>query len=171
MATICDFLQWYNNKDVVPTLDAMQKMVENILCKSMIDIDSSQLYLYSTRQDMPTVMYTKWDYNKETQNFKARQNRVQTFENMVKSSFRATRPECKIENYYTKGLQKKIYCFSVDGYCNHCSTVFEAMGCYFHFCPFNQARPSITDMKSNEERRKEQRMSFKKVTFEKKDTL
>ena len=28
MATICDFLQWYNNKDVVPTLVAMQKMVE-----------------------------------------------------------------------------------------------------------------------------------------------
>ena len=59
----------------------------NILCKSIIDIDASQLYPYSMRQDMPTGMYTKWDYNKETQNFKARQNRVQTFENMVKSYF------------------------------------------------------------------------------------
>ena len=117
----------------------------NTLCKSMIDIDASQLYLYTTRQDMPTGMHTSWDYNKETQNFKARQNRFQTFENMVKSYFRATRPECKIENYYTTGLQKKIYCFSVDGYCNHCLTVFEAMGCYFQFCLLNQARPSITD--------------------------
>ena len=28
MTTFRDFLRWYNNKDVVPTLDAMQKMIE-----------------------------------------------------------------------------------------------------------------------------------------------
>ena len=28
MTTFCDFLRWYNNKDVVPTLDAMQKLIE-----------------------------------------------------------------------------------------------------------------------------------------------
>ena len=28
---------------------------------------------------------------------------------------------------------KKIDCFNVDGYCDHCKTVFEAMGCYYHF--------------------------------------
>ena len=28
MTTFRDFLQWYNNKDVVPTLEAMQKMIE-----------------------------------------------------------------------------------------------------------------------------------------------
>ena len=28
MTTFKDFLQWYNNKDVVPTLEAMQKMVQ-----------------------------------------------------------------------------------------------------------------------------------------------
>ena len=28
MTTFNDFLQWYNNKDVVPTLEAMQKMVQ-----------------------------------------------------------------------------------------------------------------------------------------------
>ena len=28
MTTFYDFLQWYNNKDVVPTLGAMQKMIE-----------------------------------------------------------------------------------------------------------------------------------------------
>ena len=71
--------------------------------------------------------------------------RVRTFENMVMSYFQATRTECKIESYYTTGKQKKIDCFSVDGYCNHCKTVFEAMGCYFHFCPCQEARPSLTD--------------------------
>ena len=28
MITFKDFLQWYNNKDVVRTLEAMQKMIE-----------------------------------------------------------------------------------------------------------------------------------------------
>ena len=28
MKSFKDFLMWYNNKDVVPTLDAMQKMIE-----------------------------------------------------------------------------------------------------------------------------------------------
>ena len=41
--------------------------------------------------------------------------------------------------------KKKIDCFSVDGICNHCNTVFEAMGCYFHYCPCQDARPSLTD--------------------------
>ena len=61
-----------------------------------------------------------------------RQNRVRTFENMVMSYFQATRPECKNESYYTTVTQKK--------------TVFEAMGCCFHFCPCQEARPSLTDV-------------------------
>ena len=64
---------------------------------------------------------------------------------MVLSYFQQTRPECRIENNVTTGTQKKIDCFSVDGICNHCNTVFEAMGCYFHHCPCKEARPSLTD--------------------------
>ena len=99
-------------------------------------------------QDMPTGLYTRWDYKEETQGntMKARQNRVvQTFENMVMPYLQASRTECKIESYFTTGTQKKIDCFSVDGYCNHCKTVFEAMGCYFNFCPCQEARPFLTD--------------------------
>ena len=64
---------------------------------------------------------------------------------MVLSYFRRTRPECKIEGNITTGRQKKIDCFSVDGICNHCNTIFEALGCYFHYCPCQEARPSSTD--------------------------
>ena len=46
------------------------------LCKSIVGIDASQLYPYSMCQDMPTGLYTRWDYNEETQKLKARQNRV-----------------------------------------------------------------------------------------------
>ena len=204
MKSFKDFLMWYNNKDVVPTLEAMQKMIEfyhkkeidmlklgcilpnlaNIclhkstdskfcpftesdkdllekiredmvggpsivftrkvvvdetfirkstnLCKSIIGINASQLYPYSMCRPMPTGLYTRWNYDSELQNFIPRLTKTRSFENMVLSYFQQTRPECKIETNVTTGRQKKIDCFSVDGICNHCSTVFEAMGYYFH---------------------------------------
>ena len=74
-----------------------------------------------------------------------RQNKTLCFENMVLSSFQKISPECKSESNDTTGRQKKIDCFSVDEMCNHCNTVCEAMGCYFHYCPCQDARPSMTD--------------------------
>ena len=217
MENFSDFLKWYNNKDVVPTLEAMQKMIEfyhkkgidmlklgctlpnlaNIclhkstdskfypftesdknllekirevmvggpsivftrkavvdeifirkssnLCKSIVGIDASQLYPYSMCQPMPTGLYTRWEYDSETKRFTARQNKSRFLENMVLSYFQQSRPECKIESNVTTGRQKKIVCFSVDGICYHCNTVFEAMGCYYHYNPCQEERPSLTD--------------------------
>ena len=154
-----DFLMWYNNKDVVPTLEAMQKMIElylqkeidmlklgctlpnlaNIclhkstdskfylftesekdllekipedmvggpsivftrkvvmdqtfirkstnLCKSFLGIDASQLYPYSMCQPMPTGLYTRWNYDSESQKILSRQNKTRSFKNMVLSYF------------------------------------------------------------------------------------
>ena len=217
MEIFSDFLKWYNNKDVVPTLEAMQKMIEfyhnkgidmlklgctlpnlakiflhkstdskihlftesdkdllekiredmvggpsivftrkavvdetfirksSNLCKSIVGIDASQLYPYSMCQPMPTGLYTRWEYDSETKKFTARQNKSRSFENMVLSYFQQSRPECKIESNVTTGRQKKIDCFSVDGIYYHCNTVFEAMGCYYHYCLCQEARPSLTD--------------------------
>ena len=64
---------------------------------------------------------------------------------MVLSYFQRTRPECKIESFHTTSRQKKIDCFSVDGFCSHCNTIFEAMGCFYHFCPCEEVRPSLTE--------------------------
>ena len=61
--------------------------------------------------------------------------------------YQETRPKCKIESFFTSGKQKKINCFNVDVYCDHCKTVFEAMGCYYHFCSCQEAYPSLTDQK------------------------
>ena len=213
MQNFSDFFKWYNNKDAVPTLEAMQKLIEfyhnkgidmlklgctlpilaNIclhkstdskfypftesdkdllekiredmvggpsivftrktvvdetfirkssnLCKSIAGIDASQLYPYS----VPTGLYTRWVYDSETERFTARQNKSRSFENMVLSYFQQSRQECKIESIVTTGRQKKIDCFSVDGIFCHCNTVFEAMGCYYHYCPCQEARPSLTD--------------------------
>ena len=59
--------------------------------------------------------------------------------------YQEARPECKIESFFTTGKQKKIDCFNVDGYCDHCKTIFEAMGCYYHFCSSQEARPSLRE--------------------------
>ena len=217
MCTFKDFLRWYNQKDVVPTLETMQKMLAfyhkkgidmlklgctlpnlaNIclhkptsakfypfteadkdllqkiredmvggpsivftpkavvdetfirnsgnICKSIVGIDASQLYPYSMCQPMPTGLYTRWEYDTESNRFKPQQNKSRNFENMVMSSFQRQRPDCKIERFYTTGTQKKIECFKVDGFCAHCHTVFEAMGCFYHYCPCQEARPSLSE--------------------------
>ena len=51
----------------------------------------------------------------------------------------------KLRAFLHQETEKKIDCFNVDGYCDHCKTVFEAMGCYYHFCSCQEARPSLTD--------------------------
>ena len=115
------------------------------ICKSIVGIDASQLYPYSMCQPMPTGLYTGWDLDSQTSRFTPRQNKTRRFENMVISYFQPTRPECELESFFTTGRQKKTDCFSVDGFCSQCNTVFEAMGCFYHFCPCQELRPSLTE--------------------------
>ena len=114
------------------------------ICKSIVGIDASQLYPYSICQPMRTGLYTRWEYDAESNRFKPQQNKSRNFENMVMSYFQRQRPDCKIESSYTTGTQKKIDCFKVDGFCAHCKTVFEALGCFYHYCPCEETRPSLT---------------------------
>ena len=213
-----DFFKWYNTKLVVPTLEAMPKMIEfhhnkgidklklgctlpnlaNVclhdstdskfflftesdkdllekiredmaggpsivftreavvdetfirkssdLCKSIVDIDARWLHRNSMCQPMPTGLCTRWEYDSETKTFTARQNKSRSFENMVLSYFQQSQPDCKIESKKTTGRQKNIDCFNVDGICYHCNTVFEGMGCYYHYCPCEEARPALIDI-------------------------
>ena len=64
---------------------------------------------------------------------------------MVMSFFQRQRLDFKIESFYTTGTQKTIDCFNVNGFCAHCNTVFEAMGCFYHYCPYQEPRPSLTE--------------------------
>ena len=94
---------------------------------------------------MLTGLYTHWDFDSETSRFTPRQNKTRSFENWVMSYFQRTRPKCEIESFFTTGRQKKINCFNVDGFCSHCNTVFEAMDCFYHFCPCQELRPALTE--------------------------
>ena len=115
------------------------------ICKSIVGIDASQLYPYSICQPMPNGLYTRWDFDSETSRSTPRQNKTRSFENMVMSYFQRTRQEFEIERFFTTGRQKKIDYFCVDGFCSHCNTVSEAMGCFYHFCPCQELRPSLTE--------------------------
>ena len=58
-------------------------------------------------------------------------------------------------------VDKKTECFSANGVCYPCNTVSEAMGCYYHFYPCQEARPSLTDtnIKRRVKKRKQDEIS------------
>ena len=114
------------------------------ICKSIVGIDASQLYPYSMCQFMPSGLYTRWEYDTESNRFKLQQNKSRNFQNMVMSYFQRQRPDCKVESFYTTGTQKKIDCFKIDGFCAHCNTVFDAMCCFYPYCPCQETRASLT---------------------------
>ena len=57
--------------------------------------------------------FTRWEFDTDMQRFKARHSRSQNFENMLMSFYQETRPECKIESFFSSGKQKEN---NVDGY-------------------------------------------------------
>ena len=139
------------------------------LCKAIVGSDASQLYPYSMCQPMPTGLYTQWDYDSETKRFTARQNKSRSFEKMFLSYVQRSRSDCKIESNVTSGGQKKPDCFSVDGICYKCNTVFEAMGCYYHYCLFQEARPSPTGTDIEKGVKKRQQDEMRRDYIQQKD--
>ena len=115
------------------------------ICKSIVGIDASQLYPLSMCQHMPTGLYMRWEYDRESYRFKPQENETRNFENMVMSFVQGQRHDCKIESFYTTATQTKIDCLKVDDFCAHCNTVFEAMDCFYHYSPCQEARSSLTE--------------------------
>ena len=104
---------------------------------------------------MPTGLYTPWEYDTESNRFEPQQNKSRNFKNIVMSDFQRQRPDCKIENFYNTGTWRKIDCFKADGFCAYCNTVFDAMGCFCHYCSCQEARASLTedDIRSGDKKR------------------
>ena len=95
-------------------------------------------------QTTPLALYTRWEHDSETKRFTARQNHSRPLEYIVPSYFQQSQPDCKIGSNVTTGRQKKVDCFSVGGLYYHCNTLYEAMDCYFHYCPCQEVSPSFT---------------------------
>ena len=119
-----------------------------------MSIDAIRLYPFSKCQKMLTELYTRWEFDSDSQKFKARQNKSRKFENMVLSYLQSQRLSCTTESYYTTGTQKKIDCFNVDGFCAHCKTILEAMDRYFHYCSCRESRASISEEETQRDLKK-----------------
>ena len=65
------------------------------LRKFIVGIDASQHYPYSLCQPMPTGLYTRWEYDSETQRFTPCHNKPGSFEKMLLSCFQRTRLACR----------------------------------------------------------------------------
>ena len=100
------------------------------LCQSIVGSDASQLYPFFMCQAIPTGLYARWELNSESGKVKPCQNETRSFENKILSYLQRVRPYRDLERLYLRGKQKKNDAFSVDSFGGHCSTVFEAMGCY-----------------------------------------
>ena len=55
------------------------------------------------------------------------------------------KPTCRIESFYTTGTHENINCFNANGFCEHCIKVFESLGCFYHYCPSQEARPALSE--------------------------
>ena len=217
MSSFKDFLRWYNNTDVVPTLAALQKMIAFYHDKGI-----HMLKLGCTLPNLANIcLHQSTNANsipsqKEIRNYWKNFEKIsmvdhllflqakqlltklfsespQTFANLllrlmptnstctrcvnpcppvfirvgisiqkpVDSHLGKTRPvalkiwSCLVFNvqdlivkFRASTLQadrRKKNCFSVDGFCSHCNTVFEAMGCFYHFCPCQELLSSLTE--------------------------
>ena len=78
---------------------------ENV-CKSIVGIDASQLYPFSMTNEMPTGLYTKWEFNDDTAKFHPIRN-WSLFEQQVIEYLQSTRPKCLIQSQFSKKNRKK----------------------------------------------------------------
>ena len=114
------------------------------LCQSIAGIDASRIYPFSMFQAMPTGLYTRWELKSDSSNFQPRQNKTRSLETWSCHTFSAADHIVKWKVSAT-GTQKKYNAYSVDGFPGRCNTVFEAMGCSYHYCPFQETRPSLSE--------------------------
>ena len=219
METFQGFLKWFNNKDVVPTLEVSQKMMQfyhqkgidmlrlsftgpnlanrilhsstslkfypfnqedkifddyirewltggpsiiftryakvgssrikhsSNMCKTIVGIDASQRYPFSMMKDMPTRVYTKWELREDTRLFQPRRSKKKYLECIVLKYFQKHNPHCYFQTQFNQKSQKRIGVCLVDGFCSQCNTVFEVLGCYWHFRPFQEKKgPPIDEV-------------------------
>ena len=87
------------------------------ISKTIDGIDASQLYLHTISQPLPTVLYTRWAYDTESNRYKPQQNKWRIFEYVFMSFFQRQRHDCEIDSFYTTRTQKKKKYFRANGFC------------------------------------------------------
>ena len=78
-------------------------------CKTIFGVDSFQLYSFPKYQTMPNGLCTRWKQDSKSCKFKPRRNKTRSFENKVISYLQRTRPQSKVESFFTT-VQRKTGC-------------------------------------------------------------
>ena len=113
---------------------------------------SENEYPFAVTKNLPTGPYTKWEM-KEDIRFHPNKHRRSYFEELVLEFLQYKHPDCRIQTQFNS-KQKRFGRFVVDGFCSQCSTVFEAMGCFYHFCHCQEKRRlPLEDIENGEKRR------------------
>ena len=94
---------------------------------------------------MPTGLLTRYEFDANLQRSKPYQNKSIRFENMAMSYFQRFKSDWRIKWYCTTRTQEKIDWSNAERFCGHCNTVFEEMGCFYHYSPCQEARPAPTE--------------------------
>ena len=99
-------------------------------CKSVVANHASQLYTFSMCQAMPISLYTRWKLVSESANL----NRAKTTRRALKNWSCHTFSE---SDHTVKGIVsiRQVYRKKLLHTVLMANTVFEAVGCYFHYCP------------------------------------
>ena len=125
------------------------------LCRSFVGFDASQLYPTQCVNPCPPVFILVGIRIQKRVDSHLDKTRPVALKKWSCLSFNLQDLIVKNESFHTIGRQKKIDRFSVDGFCSHCNTVFEAMRCFYHFCSCQEMRPSLIeeDIKRGSRRR------------------
>ena len=68
-------------------------------CKSIVGIDTSQIYPYSTCQPMLTRLITRYEFDADLQRFKPRPKKSRSSDFLVMSYFQRMKTDCRFESF------------------------------------------------------------------------
>ena len=87
---------------------------------------------------------------------------------MVMSYFQRVRAQWKVESYNTMGTQKKNDANSVGCFCGQRNTLFEAVRCFYQYCPCQKAGGFVTDVQDQRVTKKRELDKLRKQDIQEK---
>ena len=104
-------------------------------CKPFVGIDAVQTNPHLMYQPMSIGLYTHWDVHTRTKRITSRQSQTRSFENLVKSFSKLSRPDCKIEILYTTGRRNEMTVSVLMGSVLNASLCLEPRVAFITFTP------------------------------------
>ena len=105
------------------------------VCKSVAGIDASQLYPTPCSNPCWPVFLQVGVQIQRRKDSRPNKTKPLAFKIWSCPIFNKQDPNVKLKTSTIQADRKKIDCCSVGGFLSNCNLVFEAMGCFYHFCP------------------------------------